>query len=197
MTDGVFTRGAWPVHAPPFPNGKCIHHHHQPINVPTAGAQAFLMDGIGILGHVPPRGPSAAHWWVLTTADAAGTNGLTCLPKHGGARDTNLINIVSLPVSPAVPLAAAGLEIHCVEIMSDIEYYNSKPAAKSQFNIKKNIDFEDEEINKRPDQRPRKTNKRLVYESGEEGLNKQTDQQVRKVTKKLVYESDEEELPKR
>ncbi|RVE42695.1 hypothetical protein evm_012662 [Chilo suppressalis] len=87
--------------------------------------------------------------------------------------------------------------IHCVEIMSDIEYYNSKPAAKSQFNIKKNIDFEDEEINKRPDQRPRKTNKRLVYESGEEGLNKQTDQQVRKVTKKLVYESDEEELPKR
>jgi hypothetical protein len=21
-----------------------IHHHHQPINVPTAGAQAFLMD---------------------------------------------------------------------------------------------------------------------------------------------------------
>jgi hypothetical protein len=22
----------------------CHHHHHQPINVPTAGAQAFLMD---------------------------------------------------------------------------------------------------------------------------------------------------------
>jgi hypothetical protein len=22
------------------------HHHHQPINVPTAGAQAFLMDHI-------------------------------------------------------------------------------------------------------------------------------------------------------
>ncbi|RVE49894.1 hypothetical protein evm_005487, partial [Chilo suppressalis] len=62
------------------------HHHHQPINVPTAGAQAFPMDGIGRLGHDPPRGPSA-DWWVLTTADAAGTNGLTCLPKHGGARD--------------------------------------------------------------------------------------------------------------
>ncbi|RVE49261.1 hypothetical protein evm_006055 [Chilo suppressalis] len=42
------------------------------------------MDGIGRLGHDPPRGPSA-DWWVLTTADAAGTNGLTCLPKHGGA----------------------------------------------------------------------------------------------------------------
>ncbi|RVE45587.1 hypothetical protein evm_009784 [Chilo suppressalis] len=36
-----------------------IHHHHQPINVPTAGAQAFPMDGIGRLGHDPPRGPSA------------------------------------------------------------------------------------------------------------------------------------------
>ncbi|RVE48387.1 hypothetical protein evm_006948 [Chilo suppressalis] len=33
--------------------------HHQPINAPTAGAQAFLIDGIGRLGHDPPRGPSA------------------------------------------------------------------------------------------------------------------------------------------
>jgi hypothetical protein len=37
-------------------------------------------------GHNPPRGPSAG-WWELTTANAAGTNGLTCLPKHGGAWD--------------------------------------------------------------------------------------------------------------
>ncbi|RVE46685.1 hypothetical protein evm_008648 [Chilo suppressalis] len=58
----------------------------KPINVPTAGAQALPMDGIGRLGHDPPRGPSA-DWRVLTTADAAGTNGLTCLPKHGGTRD--------------------------------------------------------------------------------------------------------------
>ncbi|RVE44984.1 hypothetical protein evm_010348 [Chilo suppressalis] len=65
------------------PNSDNHHHHHQPINVPTAGAQAFPMDGIGRLGHDPPRGPSA-DLWVLTTADAAGTNGLTCLPKHGG-----------------------------------------------------------------------------------------------------------------
>ncbi|RVE43957.1 hypothetical protein evm_011389 [Chilo suppressalis] len=34
------------------------HHHHQPIKVPTAGAQAFPMDGIGRLGHDPPRGPT-------------------------------------------------------------------------------------------------------------------------------------------
>jgi hypothetical protein len=56
------------------------HHHHQPINVLTAGAQAFHMD----YPQGEPRGPSA-DWWVLTTANAAGS--LTCLPKHGGARD--------------------------------------------------------------------------------------------------------------
>jgi hypothetical protein len=26
------------------PRLRTSHHHHQPINVPTAGAQAFLMD---------------------------------------------------------------------------------------------------------------------------------------------------------
>jgi hypothetical protein len=36
-----------------------------------------------------PRGPSAG-WWVLTTANAAGTNILTCLPKDGGARDRKI-----------------------------------------------------------------------------------------------------------
>ncbi|RVE42471.1 hypothetical protein evm_012877 [Chilo suppressalis] len=59
---------------------------YQPLNVPTVGAQAFPMDGIGRLDHNSPRGPSA-DWRVLTTADAAGTNGLTCLPKHRGTRD--------------------------------------------------------------------------------------------------------------
>ncbi|RVE42905.1 hypothetical protein evm_012433 [Chilo suppressalis] len=33
-----------------------------PINVLTAGAQAFPMDVIGRLGHDPPRGPSA-NWY--------------------------------------------------------------------------------------------------------------------------------------
>jgi hypothetical protein len=41
-------------------------------------------------GHNPPRGPSAG-WWVLTTADAAGTNGLTSLRKHGGARENKFL----------------------------------------------------------------------------------------------------------
>ncbi|RVE46394.1 hypothetical protein evm_008928 [Chilo suppressalis] len=42
------------------------------------------------LGHIPPR-LSRADWWVLTTADAAGTNGLTYLPKHGQTQDRRLL----------------------------------------------------------------------------------------------------------
>jgi hypothetical protein len=30
------------------------------------------------------RQPPLKLQWVLTTANAAGTNGLTCIPKHGG-----------------------------------------------------------------------------------------------------------------
>jgi hypothetical protein len=41
-------------------------------------------------GHNPPRGPSTG-WCVLTTANAAGTNGLTCLPKHGEAQDNKFL----------------------------------------------------------------------------------------------------------
>jgi hypothetical protein len=39
-------------------------------------------------GHNPSRG-SSADWWVLTTTNIARTNGLTCLPKHGGARHSH------------------------------------------------------------------------------------------------------------
>jgi hypothetical protein len=63
--------------------------YHQPINVsPLLG----LPYGIHIrrMDHNPPRGPSAG-WWVQTTANAAGTNGLACLPKYGGARDNELL----------------------------------------------------------------------------------------------------------
>jgi hypothetical protein len=41
-------------------------------------------------GHNPPREPSAG-WWVLTTGNAAGTNSLTCLTKHGGAGDNKFL----------------------------------------------------------------------------------------------------------
>jgi hypothetical protein len=40
--------------------------------------------------HNPLHGPSAG-WWVLTSANATGTNGLTYLPKHGGARDNKFL----------------------------------------------------------------------------------------------------------
>jgi hypothetical protein len=40
-------------------------------------------------GHTPPHGPIAG-WWVLTTAKAR-TNDLTCLPKHGGTRDSTFL----------------------------------------------------------------------------------------------------------
>ncbi|CAG9786540.1 unnamed protein product [Diatraea saccharalis] len=48
------------------------------------------------MGHDPSRGPNA-DWRVLTTANAAGTDGLTCLPKHGVARDNNFL--VTHPVT--------------------------------------------------------------------------------------------------
>jgi hypothetical protein len=41
-------------------------------------------------GHNPPHGPSAG-WWVLTASNAAGANGLTCLPKHGEAGDKKFL----------------------------------------------------------------------------------------------------------
>jgi hypothetical protein len=66
-------------------------HHDQPVKVPTAGAQAFLMDYTqgerAIIHHAGPV-------WIgslLTTAHAAGTYGLTCLPKHRGTRDNKFL----------------------------------------------------------------------------------------------------------
>jgi hypothetical protein len=64
-------------------------YHHQPINVPTAGAQAFLMDYLqGEQAITHHAGPVRIGGW---TANAAGTNGLTCLPRHGGARDDKVL----------------------------------------------------------------------------------------------------------
>ncbi|RVE50178.1 hypothetical protein evm_005201 [Chilo suppressalis] len=45
-----------------------MKYHHQPINVPTARAQVFPVDGTGRLGHDPPRGPSA-DWWLREVGD--------------------------------------------------------------------------------------------------------------------------------
>jgi hypothetical protein len=48
------------------------------------------MDYTKRTGHNPPRGLSAG-WRVLTTANAAGTIGLTCLPKHGARENKFLV----------------------------------------------------------------------------------------------------------
>jgi hypothetical protein len=42
------------------------------------------------MGHSPPRGLSV-DWWKITSTNPAGTNGLTCLPKHGDARDNTFL----------------------------------------------------------------------------------------------------------
>jgi hypothetical protein len=39
----------------------------------------------------PGYNPPSVGWWVLTTANAAGIKDLTCLPKHGGARDNKYL----------------------------------------------------------------------------------------------------------
>jgi hypothetical protein len=55
-------------------------------------------------GHNPPRELSAG-WWVLSTANAAGTNSLTCLQKHGGARENKFL--VTHPMTDQRCLASA------------------------------------------------------------------------------------------
>jgi hypothetical protein len=72
-----------------------IHHHHQAINPYSWGTGFTYRLHIRRTGHNPPRGPG---WWVLTTANAAGTNGLTCLPKHGGDRDNKFLVTHPMPI---------------------------------------------------------------------------------------------------
>jgi hypothetical protein len=100
------------------------HYHHQP-NVPTAGAQTFLMYlPTKRTAHNPPRGPSA-DWWVLRTANTAGNNGLMCLSKHGGARDNN--------IPPTYPLLTINRVIMMMINLADTAiiclrvYYTSDP----------------------------------------------------------------------
>jgi hypothetical protein len=44
------------------------------------------------------RHPSSKLEWVLMTVNAAGTNVLTCLPKHGGARDNKFWSPITRPL---------------------------------------------------------------------------------------------------
>ncbi|RVE42264.1 hypothetical protein evm_013072 [Chilo suppressalis] len=60
-----------------------------------------------------------AYWRVLTTADAAGTNGLTCLPKHGGTRD-----VVTHPMSDHCESCLTST-IAAEQVTIYINYHNS------------------------------------------------------------------------
>jgi hypothetical protein len=79
-----------------------VHIHHQPINVLTTEHRLYGSH-IRRTGQSPPRERSA-DWWVLTTANAAGTNGLKCLPKQG-ARDNKFM--VTHPKTDQCCLASA------------------------------------------------------------------------------------------
>jgi hypothetical protein len=65
--------------------------HNQPINVPTAGAQAFLIDHPHGERAITHHSGSVRIGVSRDKRNTTGTNGLTCLPKHGGARDIKFL----------------------------------------------------------------------------------------------------------
>jgi hypothetical protein len=65
-----------------FENGIKIYNIRLLILEILLGTEFIYGSHIRRMGHNTPHGPSAG-WWVLTTANAAGINGLTYLPKHG------------------------------------------------------------------------------------------------------------------
>jgi hypothetical protein len=68
---------------------KRFHHHHQPINVPTAGAQAFLMDYNRAITHqrlnVPSEARGAPYNKFLVTHPMTGQSCLTSAIALTGA----------------------------------------------------------------------------------------------------------------
>jgi hypothetical protein len=67
------------------------HHYHQLINVPTAGAEATGLH-IRKTDHNPPLRPGA-DWEAEAVAKA---KSLTCLAKHGRARDNKFLVTLSI-----------------------------------------------------------------------------------------------------
>jgi hypothetical protein len=66
--------------------------HHQPINVCWGTDFPYALH-IRRTFHIPRSRPSL-NWWVPTISNAAGTNGLACLTKHGGVRDNKFLFII-------------------------------------------------------------------------------------------------------
>jgi hypothetical protein len=69
-------------------------------------------------GHKPIRGPSAG-WRVLTTANAAGTNDLTCLPNHWGAPDNKFLVTHPMIDQSCLTSAIARTEHRATELLLD------------------------------------------------------------------------------
>jgi hypothetical protein len=59
-----------------------ITYYHQSIMFPLLGP-GLLKDSQGERTITHHAGGTSADWWVLTAANTSGTNGLTCLAKHG------------------------------------------------------------------------------------------------------------------
>ncbi|CAG9783696.1 unnamed protein product [Diatraea saccharalis] len=76
------------------------------------------------MGHDPSRWTNA-DWRVLTTANAAGTNGLTWLPKHGVARDNNFLvtHPVTDPCESCLTTRIAGRGAYNVPIYKCLSYF--------------------------------------------------------------------------
>jgi hypothetical protein len=62
----------------------------RPLMFPLLGHKPSIWITYKKNGLYPPQEPSA-HWLVLTTANATGTNGLACVPKYGGTRDNKFL----------------------------------------------------------------------------------------------------------
>ncbi|CAG9793651.1 unnamed protein product [Diatraea saccharalis] len=90
------------------------------------------------MGHDLPRWPNA-DWRVLTTANAAGTNGLTCLPKHGVARDNNFLvtHPVTDPCESCLTTTIAGRGAYPLRHRATIKInYDSRNSPVAQTSIK-------------------------------------------------------------
>jgi hypothetical protein len=53
----------------------------------------------------------SVDWWVLTNANAAGTNGLACLPKHEEAQNPAFANVAELSQSHAERTDCGAIEL--------------------------------------------------------------------------------------
>jgi thymidine kinase len=93
------------------------------------------------MGQNPPCEPSAG-WWVLTTANAAETNDLTCFSKHGRARDNKFL--VTHPITDqrclTSTIARRSALTAAIELLK-LHYYLAENVSKAVIESNYNIIF--------------------------------------------------------